>query len=182
MLGLYEPSEGAVRIDGIDVRQIDPADLRRNIGYVSQDVMLFFGSVRDNIVYGAPYVDDRNVLRAAEIAGVTEFVNRHPLGFEMPVGERGEGLSGGQRQSVVMARALLLNAPTLLLDEPSNSMDNTTEALLKAHLMKLVQDKTLPFCEQVRESASGRTSSAASLRSITTTVLSGDPPTSSPKT
>lgn len=74
--------------------------------------MLFFGSVKDNIVLGAPYVDDAMMLRAAEIAGVTEFVNRHPQGFDMQIGERGEGLSGGQRQSVANARALLLDPPS----------------------------------------------------------------------
>lgn len=80
--------------------------------------MLFFGSVKDNIVLGAPYVDDAMMLRAAEIAGVTEFVNRHPQGFDMQIGERGEGLSGGQRQSVANARALLLDPPIFIMDEP----------------------------------------------------------------
>ena len=143
ILGLYEPDEGAVLIDGIDLRQVDPADVRRNIGYVPQDTLLFFGSVRDNILLGAPYVDDREVLRVAELAGVTEFVNRHPLGFDMPVGERGEGLSGGQRQTIAIARSLLLDPPVLLLDEPSNSMDNTTEEHFKSRLAGLIAGKTL---------------------------------------
>jgi len=140
---LYQPSEGAVRVDGIDVRQIDPADLRRNIGYVPQDILLFFGSVKDNITMGAPYAVDEDIVRAADVAGVTEFVNQHPLGFDLPVGERGESLSGGQRQSVAVARALLMDAPILLMDEPSNSMDNATEEMLKQRLAEYVGDKTL---------------------------------------
>lgn len=143
LMGLYEPQEGAIRIDGIDTRQIDPVDLRRNIGYVPQDVTLFYGSVRENIVYARPNVPDEAVLRAAQIAGVTDFVNRHPMGFEMPVGERGEGLSGGQRQAIAIARALLLDPPILLMDEPSNSMDNSTEEQLKQRLQDVVKDKTL---------------------------------------
>lgn len=141
--GLYEPSNGAVLIDGIDVRQIDPAELRRSIGYVPQDVLLFYGSVRDNIVLGNRHADDDAVLRAAEIAGLNEFVNRHPHGFDMHVGERGEGLSGGQRQSVAIARAVLANAPMLLMDEPSNAMDSSSEEALKARLNAYLQDKTL---------------------------------------
>lgn len=143
LMGLYDPQEGAIRIDGIDSRQIDPIDLRRNIGYVPQDITLFYGSVRDNIVYAMPNADDDAVLRAARIAGVTDFVDRHPMGFDMPVGERGEGLSGGQRQAVAIARALLLNPSILLLDEPSNSMDNTTEEQLKQRLVEVIKDRTL---------------------------------------
>ncbi len=143
LMGLYEPQEGAIRIDGIDTRQIDPVDLRRNIGYVPQDITLFYGSVRDNIVYAMPNADDESVLRVARIAGVTDFVDRHPMGFDMPVGERGEGLSGGQRQAVAIARALLLDPPILLMDEPSNSMDNSTEEQLKQRLADVVKEKTL---------------------------------------
>jgi len=141
MLGLYDPSEGSVLLDGTDLRQLDPVDLRRNIGYAPQDVVLFFGSIRDNIAMGAPFAGDAEIIKAAEIAGVTEFVNRHPAGFDMLVGERGEGLSGGQRQSVAVARALLLEPPLFLFDEPTNAMDNSSEELFKSKLTKLLEDQ-----------------------------------------
>ena len=143
LIGLYQPTEGSIWIDDIDLQQIDPADLRRNVGYVPQDVTLFFGTVKDNIVLGAPYVDDAAMLRAAEISGVTEFVHRHPKGFDMPIGERGEGISGGQRQSISIARALLLDPPILMMDEPSNSLDNRSEEAFKARISTHLQDRTL---------------------------------------
>lgn len=143
ILGLYDPQEGAILVDGTDLRQIDPIDLRRNIGYMAQDSHLFYGSVRDNIVVGAPYADDGSVLRAAELAGVTAFLGGHPLGFDLPVGERGGQLSGGQRQSVALARALLLSPPIYVLDEPTNAMDNSTEEQLKARLAAEFEGKTL---------------------------------------
>ena len=143
ILGLYEPSSGSILVDGTDSRQLDPADLRRNIGYVPQDSFLFYGSVKENIMLGMPHADDQEVLRSASIAGVTDFVNKHPSGFDMQVGERGEMLSGGQRQSIAVARALLRNPPVLVMDEPSNAMDNTTEEIFKTRFEKWAQDKTL---------------------------------------
>ncbi len=143
--GLYEPTQGAVRIDGTDVRQINPADLRYNMGYVPQEPVLFFGSVRDNIVMGQPHVDDHEILRVAELSGVSQFVSRHPLGFDMQVGERGENLSGGQRQSVCVARALLHSPSFYLMDEPTNSMDNTTESAVKRSLLEATRGKTSIF-------------------------------------
>lgn len=143
MLGLYQPQSGAVLVDGLDIQQIDPADLRRNIGYVPQDVTLFFGSVKDNIIYGAPHVDDEQVVRAADAAGVTEFVNTHPNGFGRAVGERGEALSGGQRQSVAVARSLLNDPPIYIFDEPSTGMDNSTEERLKKNLSAATEGKTV---------------------------------------
>ncbi|MDX1698674.1 MAG: ATP-binding cassette domain-containing protein, partial [Thiohalobacterales bacterium] len=143
ILGLYEPDEGAILVDGADSRQLNPADLRRNIGNVPQDTLLFYGTVKDNIKLGMPHADDHAVLAAAGIAGVTDFVNRHPSGFDMPVGERGEGLSGGQRQSVAVARALLRDPPVILMDEPSNAMDNTTEERFKTRFGEWLGDRTL---------------------------------------
>jgi len=143
MLGLYTPTSGAVYIDGVDLRQLDPADVRRNIGYVEQDTMLIYGSLRDNIGIGAPYADDQMVIEAAEMGGLAEFVNRHPQGFDMLIGERGESISGGQRQGVAMARAVLLDPPILLLDEPTSSMDFTSEEQLKARLRRFTEHKTM---------------------------------------
>jgi ATP-binding cassette subfamily C protein LapB len=143
VLGLYEPDKGAVLVDGTDVRQIDPADLRRSIGSVPQDVYLFFGSVKDNIAIGAPFTDDKEIRRAARITGVEEFVNRHPMGFDMPVGERGQIISGGLRQSIAIARALLRDPPILLLDEPTSAMDNTSESRFKGRLSETLEDKTV---------------------------------------
>jgi ATP-binding cassette subfamily C protein LapB len=143
MLGLYQPTDGAVLIDGIDLRQLDPADVRRNLGYVSQDVTLFYGTLRENIAFGLPYADDLAVLAAAETAGLIDFVNRHPRGFDMQVGERGELLSGGQRQGVGIARAVLNNAPIMLLDEPTSAMDFSTEALVTRRMTEFAVGKTV---------------------------------------
>ena len=143
ILGLYRPTSGAVLIDGVDTRQLDPAELRRHIGYVQQDVMLFYGSLRDNITLGAPLADDEDLLKAATIAGITEFVNAHPQGFEMTVGERGESLSGGQRQGVAIARAVIHDPAILLLDEPTASMDHSSEETVKARLREFVAGKTV---------------------------------------
>ncbi|KDB53635.1 type I secretion system ATPase [Sphaerotilus natans subsp. natans DSM 6575] len=143
MLGLYQPTSGAVLLDGIDLRQLDPADVRRNLGYVSQDVTLFYGSLRENITMGLPYADENAVLAAAETACLLDFVNRHPKGFDMPVGERGELLSGGQRQSVGLARAVLHNAPLLLLDEPTSAMDFSTEAQVTKRVTEFAQGRTV---------------------------------------
>jgi ATP-binding cassette subfamily C protein LapB len=143
ILGLYQPSEGAVLIDGTDSRQIDPAELRRAVGFVPQDVTLFYGSLRENIAFGAPFADDATILAAADIAGVAEFANADPRGFEMPIGERGESLSGGQRQAVAIARAMLGDPPMLLLDEPTSSMDHQSEERIKQRLREAAHSKTV---------------------------------------
>ncbi len=143
ILGLYAPDAGTVLVDGAEVRQLDPAALRRDIGYVPQDVMLFSGTLRDNIVMGAPYADDEAVLRAARLGGVSDFVDRLPDGYDLRLGERGEGLSGGQRQAIAIARAELLQPPLLLLDEPSSAMDNRTEEQFKARLASALGGRTL---------------------------------------
>lgn len=128
LLGLYEPSDGQILIGGIDIRQLDPGDLRRNIGYVPQEVLLFGGSVRENITASAVDADDTAILRAAEAAGLTEFLQSNPAGLDYEVGERGDGLSGGQRQAIAVARALIRDPGILLLDEPTSAMDARSEA------------------------------------------------------
>jgi ATP-binding cassette subfamily C protein LapB len=148
ILGFYQPQKGAIRIDGTDMKQIDPADLRRNIGYVPQDVFLFFGSVRENIAMGAPYADDAGILRAARIAGVDSFVSRHPQGFDLQVGERGESLSGGQRQSIAIARAVVRDPNIVILDEPTSAMDKGSEDWLIARMREILEGKTLVLVTQ----------------------------------
>lgn len=143
ILGLYQPSEGAVLIDDVDIHQLDPADLRRDIGYVPQDVVLFYGTVRENIVIAAPYSRDSDMLRAAETSGVSEFIKRNPKGYDLMIGERGESISGGQKQTIAIARALLRSPPILLFDEPSNSMDPQTERTFMEKLSTTLDDKTL---------------------------------------
>jgi ATP-binding cassette subfamily C protein LapB len=143
LCGLYEPTAGAVLVDGVDLRQLDPAELRRNIGYVPQNLLLFAGSVRDNLRIGAPHAGDEALLRAARIAGVDEFVNAHPAGFDLPVGERGDALSGGQRQAVAIARALMLDPPLLAFDEPTHAMDQGSEARLIERLGAELDGRTL---------------------------------------
>ena len=134
ILKLYDPDEGSILIDDIDIAQIDPAQLREQIGYVSQDVALFRGTVKDNILNRNPGVSDEQLLEAARLSGVDEFVRRHPMGYGMPIGERSHGLSGGQRQSIGIARALISDAPLMLLDEPTNALDQLSESRLLNHL------------------------------------------------
>ena len=143
LLNFFEPDEGSILLDGTDLRQIDPVDLRRHIGAVLQDVTLFQGSLRDNITLGAGDVDDHRVLEVARLAGVDAFAARHPLGYDMIVGERGGQLSGGQRQAVVVARALLRDPPVLLFDEPTSAMDNSSENRFKRQLELTLPGKTL---------------------------------------
>ena len=143
LMGLYEPENGMVTVDGTDTRQIDPNDLRYFIGCVPQDITLFRGSVRENIIMGHPDVDDESILRAAQLSGVTEIVKKHSAGFDMPVGEQGRSLSGGQRQTVALARALLQDPPILIFDEPSSSMDARTEKRLCNQLSRILEGKTL---------------------------------------
>jgi ATP-binding cassette subfamily C protein LapB len=142
LLNLYQPGSGSVQVDNTDVRQIDPGDLRRSIGAVQQSPQLFYGSVRENITMGHEMASDRAVLRAAELAGVMEFLRDSQAGLDTPVGERGEALSGGQRQAVAMARSLLYDPPVLIMDEPTASLDPASEQRLLARMKVLCQNKT----------------------------------------
>ncbi|WP_322994547.1 type I secretion system permease/ATPase [Castellaniella sp.] len=143
ILKLYEPTQGTILMDGIDLAQIDPADVRRVVGYVSQDPVLFYGSLRHNLTISSPFATDEDVLRAAMLAGVDEFAATHPEGYGMVVGERGDSLSGGQRQSIAIARALVNDPQILLLDEPSSNMDHQSESQLKARLRAACEGKTM---------------------------------------
>lgn len=143
ILGLYQPTEGAILIDGIDARQIDPAELRRCVGYVQQETHLFFGTMRDNLTVTTPHADDATVLAAAHAGGIDEFINAHPKGFDLSVGERGETLSGGQKQGVGIARALIGKPAIILLDEPTSAMDHSAEDAVKKRLMEAAQGKTV---------------------------------------
>ena len=142
LLGLYTPNNGMIRLDDIDLQQIDPAELRRFINYVPQDIQLFKGTVWDNISMRAPFIEDQYVLQAARIAGVDEFVRQHPSGYDLDISEGGSSLSGGQKQSIAVARALLLDAPVYVLDEPTNAMDARTEQQFLQRLKPHLQNRT----------------------------------------
>lgn len=141
--GILEPTEGAILIDGVDVRQIDQADIRKNIGVMLQDSWLFSGTVRENIQMGYNEYDDDHILKVCKIAGVDDFIGSHPKGYELEVRERGIGLSGGQRQAINLARSLLHDPQILLLDEPTSSMDQGTEKKVVESLQEIAADKTM---------------------------------------
>ena len=141
--GIYEPSEGAILIDGVDVRQIDPADIRKNIGIMLQESWLFSGSVRENIQMGFNEYDDEHLLKICKVAGVDDFVGAHPKGYDLEIKERGIGLSGGQRQTINLARSLIHDPAVLLLDEPTSSMDQGTEKKVVESLKGISETKTM---------------------------------------
>jgi ATP-binding cassette subfamily C protein LapB len=141
--GIYEPTEGAILIDGVDVRQIDQADIRKNIGIMLQESWLFSGTIRENIQMGYNEYDDDHLLRVCKIAGVDDFVGSHPKGYDLEIKERGKGLSGGQLQTINLARSLLHNPNIILLDEPTSSMDQGSEKKVVAALQEACADKTM---------------------------------------
>ncbi len=143
MLGLYQPTAGSILLDGIELGQIDPAQLRHNIGYVPQNVSLFFGTLKENIALPTWCAHDEQVVQAAEIAGLMPLINQHPEGFSLQVGEQGRLLSGGQRQAVAIARAMINDPPLMLFDEPTASLDHNSEAKIIANLKEISVGKTL---------------------------------------
>ena len=143
LIGLYQPKEGAVKFGDVDIRQIPSSDLRGRVGVLPQDVVLFYGSVRDNIALGDPSINDHLILRAAALAGATDFLRNNPAGFAAQVGEQGKALSGGQRQSVALARALVRDPEVLILDEPTSNMDTDSELMLQKRLQTVMDGRTV---------------------------------------
>lgn len=143
LLGLHEPQEGVIQIDGTDVRQFDPAALRSHIGTAMQDSVLLSGTIRENIILDRARIDDEEMLRAARLSGTHDFIGAIANGYELRLADRGESLSGGQRQSIALARALVGRPPLLVFDEPTSAMDTQSEALLLQRLAQEVEGRTL---------------------------------------
>ncbi|KAB7883025.1 type I secretion system permease/ATPase [Poseidonibacter ostreae] len=142
-MNLYDPTDGSVLIDGTSASQIEPADLRKSIGYMPQDNFLFMGTIKDNITSGTNFIDDEKLIAAAKLSGVDNFTVNHEMGFDLEVGERGDGLSGGEKQAVALARAVVHEPNILVLDEPTSQMDNMTEAGIISRLQEFCQNRTL---------------------------------------
>jgi len=143
VMGLYEPDQGSVLVDGIDIRQLDVTQLRRNIGYVPQEISLFQGSLKHNILLSSAEVDSDHLQRICRVSGLETMIRQHPEGMNMPVGERGQQLSGGQRQSVGIARAMVNDPPVFILDEPTSSLDHTSEEEIRKNLASESKGKTM---------------------------------------
>jgi ATP-binding cassette subfamily C protein LapB len=142
-LGLYRPTEGHVLLDGMNINQFHMTSLRRAIGYVPQDIHLIHGTLRENITMGCDHVTQQALLRATTDAGLMEFIGQHPKGLDMIVGERGETLSGGQRQAIALARALIKDPKILILDEPTSALDFQAEAKFIDHVQRICDTKTI---------------------------------------
>tara|TARA_R110001583_G_scaffold172439_1_gene326193 strand:+ start:5311 stop:7449 length:2139 start_codon:yes stop_codon:yes gene_type:complete len=143
LLGLYTPTAGHIYIDGIELQQLELSELRKNVGYVPQEISLFFGSLRDNIMYLAKHTEPQALTRALELSGLLSVVNAHPDGLDMQVGEHGHHLSGGQKQAVAIARAIVADPPLLLLDEPTSSLDHHAEDQVKQALENVSKKRTM---------------------------------------
>jgi ATP-binding cassette subfamily C protein LapB len=143
VLGLYPPDDGLILIDGTDIRQLDPIDLRSKMGAALQESVLLTGSVRENIVLGRSHVDDEEMLRATHLSGTHQFMGQIANGYDLRLADRGEGLSGGQRQSIALARALAGRPPIVVFDEPTSAMDTQTETGLIQRLQEELKDRTV---------------------------------------
>jgi ATP-binding cassette subfamily C protein LapB len=143
LLGLYQPSQGSIQFDGLNYQQIHPSDLRKNIGYLPQDIVLFHGSIRDNILFGTRQVTEYQLIRAVQLSGVSVFTDHNSQGLDQQVGESGNALSRGQRQSIVLARAILNSPQILLLDEPTASLDARAEKQFIKSINATARDRTM---------------------------------------
>jgi ABC-type multidrug transport system fused ATPase/permease subunit len=139
----YDPIAGTIQVDGVDIRDYKIQSLRDQIGYVLQETVLFQGTIRDNIAYGRPGATEAEIMNAAKLADVDEFVARMPHGYDTMVGERGETLSGGQRQRIGIARAIIRNNPILILDEPTAALDTESESSVVKALEVLMKGRTV---------------------------------------
>jgi ATP-binding cassette subfamily B protein len=142
LLRLYDVQEGAIKLGGMDIREVTRANLRQTIGLVSQDVYLFHGTIRENILYGRPEANDSSVVDVAKRAALHDFIESLPAGYDTIIGERGLKLSGGQRQRLSIARAILKDAPVLILDEATSAVDTETERIIQTNLQELTAGKT----------------------------------------
>jgi len=143
LMGFYEPEEGTILVDGIDIKQLDPQFIRKNCSFVPQNVVLFAGSLRENIVQKAPYATDEMIINSTKLSGLDTFINSQPKGFDLYVGERGDTLSGGQKRAVAISRAFLLDLPLAIMDEPTDSMDLASERVVTNNLKNILAKKTL---------------------------------------
>jgi ATP-binding cassette subfamily C protein LapB len=143
LLGLYRATEGNLLLDGMDIKQFNMTSLRRAIGYVPQDIHLVHGTLRENITMGCEYVTQQALLRATHDAGLMDFIGQHPKGLDMMIGERGETLSGGQRQAIALARALINDPKILILDEPTSALDFQAESQFIDNVQRILIDRTL---------------------------------------
>lgn len=142
LIGLFQPTTGSLRYDGVDSAQIHPSDLRRNFGYLPQDVTLFHGSIRDNILFGTRQITEHQLIRAVQLSGVSQFTHLEAEGLDQQVGEGGMSLSRGQRQTVALARATLNDPPVLLMDEPTASLDTRAEQQFISSMQHVSKDRT----------------------------------------
>ena len=143
LIGLYPPASGLVLVDGTDIRQLTPKSLRAKVGALFQDNVLLTGTIRENIMLGRDDIDDDELLRASQVSMAHEFISRMPNGYDLKLADRGDGLSGGQKQSIAMARALVGNPPVIVLDEPTSSVDTETESRLMMNLRAEFEGRTL---------------------------------------